>query len=95
VIVSSAAFKCGGSYPSGKKYQLTLGLVGRSAPIDLGGYPVNTDGSFEASVPIPVNASPGEAYIVIRGSPFDECNDTNHGSCAGYGVGLTILPGSS
>ncbi len=92
VAVSSAPFKCGGTYPAGKKYQLTLGLVGRQQPVDLGSYPVNKDGSFAATVPIPADASPGEAAIIVHGSSFDQCNDSDQGSCAGYVVGLTIIP---
>ena len=90
--VSSAGFKCGGSYPSGKTYRLELGLIGRQPPMELGSYPVNKDGSFEAVVSIPANASPGDAGILVFGSPYDQCNDTGHGSCAGYGVSLTIIP---
>jgi hypothetical protein len=92
VTLSSAPFQCGGSYPAGKTYQLTLGLVGRTAPVDLGSYPVKVDGSFRATILIPSDASPGEAYIIIHGSPFDQCDDSGHGSCAGYGVGLKIIP---
>jgi hypothetical protein len=92
VIISSAGFKCNGSYPSGKKYQLTLGLVGRSEPMDLGSYPVNANGSFNATVRIPASASPGESYVVVRGSPFDRCEESGQGSYAGYSVRLTIMP---
>jgi hypothetical protein len=92
VTIASAPFKCGGTYPAGKKYQLTLGLVGRQPAVDLGSYPVNTDGSFAATVPIPADASPGEAGIIVHGSPFDQCGDSGQGSCAGYVVSLTIIP---
>jgi hypothetical protein len=92
VSISSAGFKCGASYPAGKRYELTLGLVGRQPPINLGSYPVNTDGSFGAQVAIPADASPGEAYVIVRGSPFDQCADSGQGSCAGYDVQLTIIP---
>ncbi len=91
VTVSSAPFNCQGTYPAGKVYQLTLSFVGRSAPIDLGSFPVNADGSFRAIVPIPANASPGEAYIIVHGSPFDYCHDSIGQSCAGYTARLTIL----
>jgi len=92
VAVVSAPFKCGGTYPAGKKYKLTLGLVGRQSPMDLGSYPVNMDGSFAATVPIPANALPGEVAIIVHGSPFDQCDDSGQGSCAGYVVSLTIIP---
>jgi hypothetical protein len=92
VAVASAPFKYGGTYPAGKKYQLSLGLVGRQPPMNLGSYPVNTDGSFAASVPIPAKASPAEAAIIVHGSPFDQCDDSGQGSCAGYVVSFTIIP---
>jgi hypothetical protein len=86
-------FACGASYPTGKTYRLTLGLVGRAAPVDLGPFPVNSDGSFHAIVTIPRSASPGEAAISVTGSSFDNCTDTAS-SCAGYVAGFTILPAS-
>lgn len=92
MAVASAPFKYGGTYPAGKKYQLSLGLVGRQPPMNLGSYPVNTDGSFAASVPIPAKASPAEAAIIVHGSPFDQCDDSGQGSCAGYVVSFTIIP---
>lgn len=92
VTLFSAPFQCGDSYPSGKTYRLTLGLAGRSAPVDLGSYPVKTDGSFSATISIPKLASPGEAYIIVYGSPFDQCDDRRHASCAGYSVRLNIVP---
>ena len=92
VSISSARFKCSASYPAGKRYELTLGLVGRQPPMNLGSYPVNTDGSFDAQVAIPPDASPGEAYVIVHGSPFDHCDQSGQGSCAGYGVRLTIIP---
>jgi len=41
-----------------------------------------------------VNALQGEAYIIVHGSPFDQCDGSGQGSCADYDVGLTILPAS-
>jgi hypothetical protein len=92
VTVSSGPFQCGGSYPAGKTYRLTLGLAGRSTAIELGSYPVKTDGSFRATTLIPANASPGVADIVAFGSPYDQCDDSRHGSCASYVVDLKIVP---
>jgi hypothetical protein len=91
VTVTSDGFKCSGSYPAGKTYHLTLGLVGRAAPIDLGPYPVNANGSFHATVKIPASTSPGEAYITVGGSSFDQCTDSGNGSCAAYMVQLQVL----
>ena len=71
-------------YAPGKTYTVTLGLVGRAEPKALGTVAVNTDGSFKASRPIPATASPGEAYLMVGGSAFDECGRNGLGSCAGY-----------
>jgi hypothetical protein len=58
--------------------------------MDLGRYPVNPDGSFHATVKIPASASPGEAYIIVGGSSFDQCTDWANESCAGYVVQLEV-----
>lgn len=91
LTVSSDAFACGASYRAGKTYTLTLGQVGRGSPLKLGVAPVRRDGAFKARLRIPARASPGEAYIVVHGSAFDQCNDTSSGSCAGYDVRLHVL----
>jgi hypothetical protein len=93
VVVSSRAFQCGATYPPGKEYRLVLGLVGRAGPMDLGAYPVSTNGTFTATARIPATAPPGTAYVIARGSPFDRCGQTQGGAqCADYAVQLTILP---
>ena len=93
VTVTSGPFECGGSYPEGKRYRLLLLLLGRTQPIELGTAPVAVDGSFRATVVIPSGASPGDADVEVLGSPFDDCADD--GSCAGYGVALTLLPATA
>lgn len=95
VTVSSPPFACSASYPAGKQYRLLLALVGRAAPRSLGQVPVARDGSFRTSLVIPADAPPGEAFIEVYGSAFDDCRDTNGGSCAGYTVPLTLLPAPS
>jgi hypothetical protein len=96
VTVSSPAFACRASYPAGKQYRLLLELVDRAAPKSLGLVPVGRDGSFRASLVIPKDASPGEAFIEVSGSAFDDvCRDTVGNSCAGYMVTLTLLPAPS
>lgn len=99
VTVSSAALPCGGSYQSGKTYRIILGLAGRSAPVDLGTFPVERNGAFHAVVRIPRTAPTGEAYFIIKGSAFDECQDASSGpapghgnSCAAYSVAFRLLP---
>lgn len=95
VTVSSSPFACPASYPAGKQYRLVLAMVGRAAPRPLGRVPVARDGSFRASFVIPADAPPGEASIEVHGSAFDDCRDTEGGSCAGYTVALTLLPAPS
>ena len=91
VMVTSPGFACDGSYPEGKRYRLQLLLLGRAQPLELGTAPVGVDGSFRATVVVPPGAFPGDARLEVLGSPFDDCADGG-GSCAGYGVALTLLP---
>jgi hypothetical protein len=91
LTVSSDASACAARYPSRKTYTLSLGQVGRAAPLRLAVVAVRRNGAFKAKVRVPSTASPGEAYIVVRGSPFDDCKDTPPQSCAGYGARLTVL----
>lgn len=91
--VSSPRFACRCSYPAGHRYTLVLGQVGRGAPLSLGMFPVSRDGAFMAVVHIPRRASPGQSYVDVTGSPFDQCEDTDGvaTSCAGYSAPLRIL----
>ena len=41
-------------------------------------------------VTIPPTTSPGESYVIVRGSPYDAPCE-HGGSCAGYDVRLTVL----
>ena len=91
-MLSSTPFTCAASYPRGKTYTRTLGQVGRADPVRLGAGWVNRNGAFATTVHIPVGASPGEAYIVVKGSAFDQCKDVSSRSCAGYSVRLAVLP---
>src|SRR5258708_2028987 len=59
VTVSSPAFECQRLYSAGKEYELTLGLVGRAAPVALGSYAVAPNGAFNATVIIPATTPPG------------------------------------
>jgi hypothetical protein len=96
VTVSSRPFACRGDYPAGHRYTLALAQLGRAAPLHLGIFPVSRDGAFTAVVHIPQRASPGQSYIDVTGSPFDDCEDTNGvaASCAGYDAPLRVLPRS-
>jgi hypothetical protein len=78
------------------QYRLHLALVGRAAPKSLGRVQVERDGSFGASLLIPADAPPGEAFIEVSGSPSDDsCHGTVGGSCSGYIVAPTLLPVTS
>lgn len=92
VEVSSPRFACRGSYPVGHRYTLILGQVGRAAPVRLGAFPVGRDGAFSAMVRIPDSASPGGSYIIVMGSPFDDCAESGGAaaSCAGYDVPVAV-----
>lgn len=92
VTLSAARSKCELPYAKGKKYSLTLGQIGRAAPLQLGAVSVHRDGKFISTVHIPETASPGIAAIIVNGSPFDDCNDEPGASCAGYTTNLKILP---
>jgi len=92
VTLSSPGFGCDAEYPAGQEYQLTLGLLGRQGPVDLGSVPVERNGSFSAQVTIPADVSTGPAGIGVGGSPYDDCDDTAGASCAGYWVDLAVLP---
>ncbi len=84
VVLSSAPFACHASYPRRKTYAVTLARFGPGQPRSLGNVPVNQDGSFRATLVIPSDSSPGEAYLIVEGSAFDKCADTPNASCVGY-----------
>ena len=98
LTVTSTGSACDASYDDGKRYGLELSSLGRADPVDIGDVDVAPDGSFSATVTVPTDASPGESVLSVSGSRYDEpCDDTGgsgggSGSCAGYGVTVTVLP---
>ncbi|WP_222193592.1 hypothetical protein [Modestobacter italicus] len=91
VTIASTGFACDDRYEGREQYSLELLSLGRADPVDLGDVEVDPDGSFWTVVTVPVDASPGESHVAVHGSPYDEpCDDT--GSCASYGVDLTVTP---
>lgn len=91
LTIASTGFSCDARYDDGKRYGLELSSVGREDPVDLGDVDVAPDGSFRVTVTVPVDASPGESFVSVSGSPFDEpCDDT--ASCATHGQDVTVLP---
>ena len=86
VAVSSAGLDDCTTEPT--EYRIVLGTIGRHDPVDLGVVDVAADGTFETSVAIPEFISPGQAYLSIRGSAFDDCDV--QASCASYGVIIEV-----
>jgi len=91
ITLSSPAFECPTAYPDGTTYTFALSQDDRGGSLPLGAADVAEDGSFRTELVIPDDALPGDSYLfVTSGSVFDEpCDD---GSCAAYGVNLTVLP---
>lgn len=86
VTLSAPAATCDLGYAPGHSYSLSIQTHG--TVLKLPDVAVRTDGSFSAVITVPVTAPKGAAEVVVTGSPFDNCDDT--GSCAGYGIPLTI-----
>ena len=96
VRLTAPAANCDLQYGQGKTYTVTLGLAGRAEPKSLGRVPVQADGSFATTLTIPADATPGDAFLEVAGSPFDQCAASSGASCAGYvSPRLTLTSGSS
>ncbi len=89
VTLSAPAAGCDLGYDDGVSYE--VGLVGQGWSVDLGEVEVAGDGSFRAVLPVPADVPPGPGTLAVTGSRHDDCLDTT-GSCAGYGVDVTVLP---
>ncbi len=90
VTLSAPAAGCDLGYDEGPRYE--VGLTGEAgAGFDLGEVEVAEDGSFRTVLTVPADAPPGPSTLAVSGSRYDECLDTT-GSCAGYGVYLTVVP---
>ncbi len=89
VTLGAPAAGCDLGYDDGVSYG--VGLVGQGWSVDLGEVEVAGDGSFRAVLTVPADAPPGPGTLAVTGSRYDDCLDTS-GSCAGYGVHLTLLP---
>ena len=91
VRLSAPPFSCKASYGSGKTYQVSLNvsLPGgtRAENRDLGFIPVQSDGSFDATLTVPTDVPTGGGTFFLHGSAYDlGCQDTvgGSGSCGGY-----------
>ena len=86
VTLSSAAAKCSLGYTSGHTYSITLtnkGVAGKPVTAT-----VARDGAFSTEIPIPADFSHGTAYLIVTGSPYDNCE--NGQSCAGYSTTIIV-----
>lgn len=92
VELQSAGFPCGYRYPPDHRYELALTNTGKPYSRMLGSYPVDRDGHFSALIRIPANALSGPSELtVVSGSPYNDHSCARGASCAGYGIGITIL----
>lgn len=92
VELQSAGFPCGHRYPPDHHYQVTLTNIGEPYSRMLGSYPVDRDGHFSAAIRIPADAPSGPSELgVVAGSPYNDRSCAKGASCAGYGIGITVL----
>jgi hypothetical protein len=66
-------------------YFRAAGLEWLQASVD-----VAPDGSFQTTVDIPEDASPGTGRIVLIGSAYDDCPVNGEQGCVEYAVDLTV-----
>lgn len=89
LTVSSASTSCDLGYEAGHTYTLTVVVPRHSSPETV--VPVATNGRFTATVTVPADFPPGDAAVIVHGSPYDDCDDGGgSGSCAGYAGYFTI-----
>ncbi len=87
ITVSSEAADCDLGYREGHTYSVAVIVPHHRSPESV--VPVDVDGRFSSELTIPADFPSGDAWVVVAGSPYDQCDDTR-GSCAGYGAGLTV-----
>ena len=86
VILSSPAANCALNYWDGHTYSVTLSAQKvTSQPVVAS---VARDGRFSKKIPIPADFPSETAYLIVTGSPYDECEDG--ASCAGYSATVTV-----
>ena len=89
VTISSPKASCDLGYKAGRTYSVTI--ASKSTQTKVTSVPVNTDGSFSKELVVPVSFPIGTAYIQVKGSPFDLCEDTGSShSCAGYAAEFAV-----
>lgn len=88
VTLASRGFGGCDTYAEPIDQLVILGTAGRMPPTPLATITAATDGSFSTTVTIPPDAPPGEGYLDVMGSRWDECDDS--GSCVGYGTTILI-----
>jgi hypothetical protein len=94
VTVSSPAADCDLGYAARHTYAVTLSAQGvpgapgtRTPPVEV---EVAADGSFSVALAIPDDFPRGDAFVVVTGSPYDECGHDGTGSCAGYTAPIPV-----
>jgi hypothetical protein len=101
VRLTAPAANCDLQYGQGKTYTVTLVMVGRSKLTSLGRASVLSDGSFAVAFTLPLNLSPGEAYLrvvlarVLPGFFFGPAKRLLLRRCAPERYSLLIEPLSS
>src|SRR3954471_9334419 len=93
VVVSSTG-GCAHNALAGAHYTLVMAFAGRQPPVvDMASVTPSSDGAFSLNLEVPANATDGDAYVSVEGSPYDQCDDAN--SCVGYGAPFVIAPFAS
>ncbi|WP_404285953.1 hypothetical protein [Glutamicibacter arilaitensis] len=91
LTVSAPPATCDLGYAAGKTYILDLIPENQNPGMqDLKAQyvRVNADGSFSADIMVPVALPPGDATVLVAGSPLDDCGTS--GSCAAYSIAFKI-----
>ncbi|MCI1983656.1 MAG: hypothetical protein LKJ47_02620 [Bifidobacteriaceae bacterium] len=79
-----------------RNYDITLSVStndGESYEHQLGTAVVNEHGGFSTRIVIPYNVPRASGSIMVSGSAFDDCVDTNPGSsasCVGYSADISV-----
>lgn len=88
LVVSSGPADCDLGYGPHQTYRVKLVAPHVSSP-SVSVEPAS-DGHFSVELPVPAGFPRGDAFVVVTGSPFDQCDDTMTGSCAGYAATIRI-----
>jgi hypothetical protein len=94
VLLTATAFPCDRRYHRGALYGLQFRSADAADPVDLGLFPVATDGSFQAEVAVPEGTAAGPGTFLVTGfdirDVFAEVCDDDSGGCAPYSAVVTV-----